>query len=102
MNSKITAREGWIEVEIDGNCEYSKFEEAATLLRKKFKVRFIEKLHDLDSAYWDFVYKDCELTLHFNLGISLFPKKFGESTATENECAKKIGSLLFEAINQSS
>jgi hypothetical protein len=101
MRPKITAREGWIEVEIDNNCDYQKFEEAANVLKKEFGAKFIEKLNHLDNAYWDFMYNDCELTLHFNhfLGISLFPKTFGESTANDNDCAKEIGMLLFKKLN---
>lgn len=104
MYPKVTAREGWVEVEFYDNCDYSKFEDAADILEKQFKLRFIEKLNHLDDAYWDFTYKGCELTLHFNhyCGISLFPKKFGAATAGENECAKEIGILLFDRLNNRS
>jgi hypothetical protein len=104
MHPKITAREGWVEIEIDDNCDYSKFELAANILKKQFNVRFTEKLDGVDDAYWDFVYKDCELTLHFNLycGISIIPKNYGLATTEDNEGAKEIGTLLFERLNHSS
>ena len=104
MHPKTTTREGWVEIEIDDNCDYSKFEQASNLLKMQFNIRFTEKLSHLDDAYWDFIYKGCELTLHFNhyCGISLFPKKFGQATTEDNEGAKEIGMLLFERLNHPS
>ena len=104
MQPKIIIREGWIEVEIDNDCKYPRFIDAADLLNKQFQIRFTEKLNHLDDAYWDFIYKGCELTLHFNhfCGISLFSTKYGKATIRDNECAKEIGTLLFEKINHPS
>ncbi len=104
MHPIVTAREGWLEVEIENKCDYSKFEEAANILKKQFNISFVEKLNHLDDAYWDFIYKGCELTLHFNhyCGITLFPKKFRKATTEENQGAKEIGVLLFERLNHPS
>jgi hypothetical protein len=102
MKPRYQVREGWIEVIIDdSSCNYERFEEAANVLKKHFRLTFSQKSNHLDDAYWDFRYKDCDLTLHHNhfLGTSLFPTAFGGSTLKENECAKEIGTLLFEKLH---
>ena len=103
MMPKYVTREGWIEVIIDDTGDYAKFEERVNVLTKQFNLTFTEKLNDHEgTAYWDFKYKDCYLTIHHNhyLGVSLFAKELEKSSQQENEYAKEIGSLLFEKIGK--
>lgn len=99
MTHNIITKEGWVEVVINRNAGYKNFEHAAKTLKKFFHVEF-SKLDSLDASYWDFVYKGCELTLHYNiyLGISLFPKALKLSSQKDNECVKELGELLIESL----
>lgn len=96
----IVIKEGWVEVIIKGdNSDYKDFEQVARTLKKLFQVKF-SKLGSLDASYWDFMYKGCELTLHYNiyLGISLFPKALKLSSQKDNKCVKELGELLIESL----
>jgi hypothetical protein len=57
---KIDNTKTWTEGIIEENCSKETF----------------YKVADLDSIYWDFIYEQRELTLHYNnyIGVSIFPK----------------------------
>ncbi len=100
MAITINKEKGWIEAIIDGNCDFSKFYEAANILEKDLKVSFTSKLNDFDTLYWDFIYKESQLTLHYNiyLGLSVFPKEFKSASISDNAYAGEIGQWLFERL----
>jgi hypothetical protein len=78
MTYQIETSKGWTETIIDSNCEFSKFEKVALILKTKLNIDFIDQLNDFDTYYLDFIYNDSILCLHYNiyLGVSIFPKKF--------------------------
>jgi len=102
MKPKIETKKGWTEVVIDDACGFEKFYRVAEVLQREFKLTFTNKLDHLDSLYWDFDYKECTLTLHYNIyaGVTLFPKAFKEATPADNGSAEEIGTLLFQELNQ--
>jgi hypothetical protein len=77
MTFQIDTSKGWTEAIIDNDCEISKLEKVAMLLKTKLNIVFTEQLNDFDTYYWDFAYDDSILCLHYNVysGVSIFPIK---------------------------
>lgn len=100
MKPIIERSKGWTEVIIDGDCEFEKFYKVADVLQADFNILFTNKLHDLDTIYWDFNFKDSTLVLFYNIyeGVTIFPKALQDSIQTENECTEEIGTLLYQKL----
>ncbi len=100
MKPQINTTAGWTELVIDDDCEFDKFYRTAKLLKTEFKLRFISKIDDYDTLYWDFKYKTNKLVLHYNiyLGISIFPLALKKATESDNASVIEIGTLLFQKL----
>jgi hypothetical protein len=99
---KIYSDKGYNEVVIKDDCDFDTFYKVAHFLETEFKIEFSRKLNDLDSNYWDFIYKEQELTLYYNiyLGTSIFPTAFKEASVLTNEMVIEISRLLIVKINE--
>jgi hypothetical protein len=100
MNLKTVTDRGWTEAIIDDDCDFDKFYAVANILQTNFGLNFTNKLGDLDGKYWDFKYKERDLTLHFNVfaGLSIIPLAFTQATGSDNESVAEIGALLFKYL----
>lgn len=65
MTFQTETSKGWTEAIIDNDCEFYKFEKVASLLKTKLNLVFAEQLNDFDTYYWDFVYDNSNLCLHY-------------------------------------
>lgn len=101
MKPIIETEKGWTEAIIDNDCEFTKFYSVAECLSSEFNLVFYNKLKDLDTIFWDFKYKSCDLVLNYNIyiGISIFPKAFKLASQTDNEAVVEIASLLLQKLN---
>ncbi len=96
MTFQIDTSKGWTETIIDSDCEFYKFEKVASILKTDLNIVFIEQLNDFDSFYWDFIYNNSTLCLHYNiyLGVSIFPKSFQNANHVDNDNVIKIAKTL--------
>ena len=94
---KIEINKGYTEVIIDGNCSMERFYKIADILHTTLGISFKNKISDLDSCYWDFIYKETTLTLHYNTyaGISVFPKFLTNATSLDNQIVVEVYQALF-------
>jgi hypothetical protein len=92
MTFQIDTSKGWTETIIDDDCEFFKYEKVAFVLKTKLNIVFTDRVNDFDTYYWDFIYGDSNLCLHYNnyLGVSIFPKLFKDATNSDNENVIKI------------
>jgi hypothetical protein len=74
---KIDNSKGWTEAIIDENCSIDNFKKIASILHTTLGISFTNKISDTDSSYWDFTYKEKELTLHFNVYVGVSCPKIG-------------------------
>lgn len=83
---KIVEVNGYNELIIEENCDYSFFYNTADKLKARFNVEFINKLDGLDTAYWIFRHEDALFVLHYNiyLGVSVYPENLEKATVREN------------------
>ncbi len=100
MIFQIDTSKGWTEAIIDNDCEFCKFEKVASILKTKLNVVFNDSLNDFDTYYWDFVYNDSNLCLHYNiyLGVSIFPKLFKDATTVDNENVVKVATAIMTEL----
>lgn len=100
MTFQIDISKGWTEAIIDNNCEFSKFEKIAAVLKNQLNIVFTEQLNDFDTYYWDFTYGDSTLCLHYNiyLGVSIFPKKFKNANQIDNQNVISVMNVLIPLI----
>lgn len=100
MGIKIDKEKTYTKAIIDENCNYDKFYQIVDLLKKDFKIDFINELDGLDSLYWDFVYKNSNLTIHYNIytGISIFPIAINKATSIDNQNVIEIGELIWQKL----
>src|SRR5690606_34632404 len=100
MTFQTETSKGWTEAIIDNDCEFYKFEKVASLLKTKLNLVFAEQLNDFDTYYWDFVYDNSNLCLHYNiyLGVSIFPKLFKEAGNVDNENVIKVATALMTQL----
>jgi hypothetical protein len=94
---KIDNSEGWTEAIIAENCAVQEYQRIAETLQISLGIFFHNKISDLDSIYWDFIYNEKELTLHYNtlVGISIFPKALKNATNSENQAVLDLSKTLF-------
>ena len=52
--------DGSVEWVIREDCEFAAFYRIAEQLHKEFNIPFLERVSDLDTIYWPFVYKGGE------------------------------------------
>ena len=90
---KIDNSNGWTEAIIDENCSAEMFYKIAAILHSTLDIAFTNKISNLDSIYWDFIYKDVELTLHYNnyIGVLIFPKALANATVLQNKTVTELG-----------
>ncbi len=102
MGIIINKEKGWAEAVIDDNCEFTTFYRCVEILKKDFGIKFTSELERLDSLYWDFEYKNSELSMHYNIymGIDIYPRAFKKATLIDNENVIEIGQMLFEKVNE--
>ena len=96
MTFQVDTSKGWTETIVDSDCEFSKFEKIASILRTNLNIVFTEQLNDLDSFYLDFNYNHSNLCLHYNIycGVSIFPVSFKDAIKTDNDNVIKITTTL--------
>ncbi|AMJ66869.1 hypothetical protein AXW84_16605 [Hymenobacter sp. PAMC 26628] len=89
---KINRVNGYNELIIDDNCDYSFFYSTADKLETRFNVAFINKLDGLDTLYWIFRYEGALFVLHYNiyLGVSVYPANLEKATDRENHLLNDI------------
>lgn len=92
MNFSLQRGSGCTDAVIDGNCGFDRFYGIARLLTDRLSVKFINKIDDQDTSYWDFVYKGYKLTLHYNIynGVSILPVHLRRPVTKENEAIKEL------------
>jgi hypothetical protein len=97
---KINNVQGWTEAFIDENCTNEKFYKVAGILHTTLGITFKNKIADLDSMYWDFVFNDAELTLHYNnyVGVSIFPRALINAVSVENKTVTELAQTLSEYL----
>jgi hypothetical protein len=97
---KIDNANGWTEVIIDENCSTEKFYKVAGILHTTLDITFTTKISDLDSIYWNFIYKGTELTLHYNnyMGVSIFPTALTNAVTLDNKTVTELGEILSEYL----
>ena len=93
---KIHTNDGWTELIVDRDCGYNKFYAVADILQTEFSLTFTQKLNDLESSYWDFQFKGCELTLHYHVQawLSIFPVAVKKASDADNKSVAELGDLL--------
>ena len=100
MTFQIVTSKGWTEAVIDNDCEYSKFEKVALLLKSNLNIVFIKQFNDFDSYYLDFIHNKSNLCLHYNIyiGLSIFPTSTKDATQSENDNVIDITEKLMTLI----
>lgn len=93
---KINNSQGWTEAVVVENCSTEEFYKIAGVLHTTLGITFTNKISDSDSIYWDFIYKDAELTLHYNnyIGVSIFPKALTTAIDRENKTVMELSQTL--------
>jgi hypothetical protein len=99
---KIDNNKGWTEVIIDENCSLDKFFKIAGILQTTLPISFTNKINDTETNYWDFIYKDKELTLHYNIyvGVSIFPKPMTNASSSDNQIVLDLSKTLLEDLDK--
>ncbi len=90
---------GLKEIEVVADCEWQDFYSFADLLMEKLQINYIKKLDDFDSCYWDFVYKNSVMTVHYHvyMGISIYPGKAKIASLDDTQRLFEIFELLNDA-----
>lgn len=91
----------YTEETIIADCDFNIFYDVADILAHEFNLSFVNKISDLECAYWDFTYNDNKLVLHYNiyLGISIYPQHLHAATVKENLSVTEISHLLREKFS---
>jgi hypothetical protein len=97
---KIDNKNGWTEAIIEKNCSIDKFYKIARILHTNLDITFANKISDTDSTYWDFIYKDKELTLYYNtfVSVSIFPKSLTNATSSDNQIVLELSKTLSDYL----
>jgi len=95
---QITTTKGLTEATIAEDCLVEKFYTIANILQSKFALIFIQKLEGPDTLYWDFVYKESTLVLHYNIytGVTIFPLAFSHASNFDNDNVVEIATLIIQ------
>lgn len=93
---KIDNSKGWTEGIVGENCSIDIFYKIAGILQTTLGISFTNKISDTDTSYWDFIYKDNEITLHYNIyvGVSIFPKSMTNASSSENQIVLELSKTL--------
>jgi hypothetical protein len=99
---KIDNSKGWTEAIVDENCSIDKFYKIAGILHTTLDISFTDKISDTDTSYWDFIYKDKELTLHYNIyvGVSIFPKSMTNASSFDNQIILDLSKTLSDVLEK--
>jgi molybdenum cofactor cytidylyltransferase len=99
---KVNNSKGWTEAIVVENCPVQEFLKIAGILQISLNISFQNKLSDTDSIYWDFIYKEKELTLHYNTydGISIFPKALKNATNSDNQIVLDLFEKLSDNLEK--
>jgi hypothetical protein len=78
-----------------------------TLAHKDFlpfleDVLCIKVISATESNYWDFIYKERQLTLHYNIyvGVSIFSKSLTNATSLDNQIVLDLSKTLSDGIEK--
>jgi len=87
---------GFNEIIVTPDCEWADFYSFSDHLKLWLNIDYSRKLHDFDSCYWDFSFKDSDITVHYNvfLGISIYPTKAALAGQCDNEKIVEILEIL--------
>jgi hypothetical protein len=90
-------RNGKLEIVINDDCNLQEFIAITELIADFLNVKFTNKMGDLHSQYWDFMFDGVLMTIHHNvfIGISIFA--VSEPSPQNNETTTR----LFEILHQS-
>ena len=99
---KIDNSKGWTEAIVDENCSIDKFYKIAGIIHTILDISFTNKISDTDTSYWDFIYKDKELTLHYNIyvGVSIFPKSMTNASSSDNKIVLDLSKTLSDDLEK--
>lgn len=99
---KIDNSKGWTEAIIYEDCTMDKFYKISGILHTTLDITFTNKISDIDSNYWDFIYKEKELTLHYNIfvGVSVFPKSLTNATSSDNQIVLDLSKTLLDDLEK--
>jgi len=99
---KIDNSKGWTEAIVDENCSIDMFYKIAGILHTNLDISFKNKINDTDTSYWDFIYKDNELTLHYNIyvGVSIFPKSMTNASSSDNQIVLELSKTLSDDLEK--
>ena len=96
MSSSINIDHGYTEATIVLSCDFDMFYKVATTLEEGFSVSFT-KVHDFDTLYWEFEWKEQHLVLYYNiyLDIKIYPKSLMNASMVANAAVIEVSSLLY-------
>jgi len=99
---KIENNKGWTEAIITENCSQQEFLKIAGIIQISLDTSFENKINDTDSIYWDFIYKEAKLTLHYNtfFGISIFPESLTSATNLDNQAVIDLSERLTKDLDK--
>ena len=99
---KIDNSKGWTEAIVAENCSIQEYLKIAGILQISLDISFQNKVSDADSIYWDFTYREKELTLHYNtyVGISIFPKALTNATDSDNQIVMDVSKTLSDDLEK--
>jgi hypothetical protein len=99
---KIDNSKGWTEAIVAENCSTQEFLKIAGILQFSLNISFQNKNSDTDSIYWDFIYRETELTLHYNtyVGISVFPKALTNASNSVNQVVLDLSKTLSDNLEK--
>lgn len=98
---KIENSRGYTEAILDENCSIDNFHKTADVIHTILDISFTNKMSDLESTYWDFIYEGREFTLHYNifLGISIYPKLLENAIDADNRIVLYIYTTLLNNLH---
>jgi hypothetical protein len=99
---KIDNSKGWTESIIEENCSIDNFYKIAGILHTTLDISFTNEISDTDSSYWDFIYKESELTLHYNIyvGVSISPKSLTNTNTSDNQIVLDLSQTLSDTLEK--
>ena len=86
-----------LEIVINDDCNLQEFTAITELIADFLNVKFTNKMGDLNSQYWDFMFDGVLMTIHHNvfIGTSIFV--VSEPSPQNNETTTRLFELLQQA-----
>lgn len=96
MSLTLRTDSGCTEAIIDEDCGFKRFYEVADILYDNLNVRFTNKIDDIDSLYWAFMYAGQTLVLHYHVytGVAIYPFKGRDAHRKANNAVVDVAKVL--------